>query len=363
MSRPILSPMLLLALEDRLASYTVAQIKTLFEAAGIRLPEGYVLADSSVRRSLVKGYISTLDLNTWVQTKKLITVIESVMLEMHALIDSVDDPSEWKSWHEDTSAILEKITAYLTTDGFSYREGRLFYDRSINPLIDAPELAFEELPTGTDPFRFQFPAGLPFGISKPDFAIVAEKGFQNLRFELKQDMFLLRKDVYPNLNYRKLMELCGVDNQSDTAFRRQLDQMCTSKERDFFRAYGQTFNMADADIPVLIPQAWVQWHSLLKRDLRAQNSSHADELYRIDFVAFWSDRRYAIMIDDISHYAKKPQNVWHADEESYSKRLKEDRKLQKEQWKVFRLSNWEIKNKDLLPEILNDLKEFIGFDE
>ncbi len=362
MSRPILSPGLLLALEDELSSYTVSQIKILFEGAGIHLPEGYVLAENSVRRSLVNGYIATLNLNNWTQTKKLITVIESVMLEMHTLIDSVRDPVDWKSWHDDTSVLLEKMTAYLTTDGFEYDKGRLMYVRSTNPLVDLSELAFEELPSGTDLFQFQFPAGLPFGMQKPNFAIVAEKGFQKLQFELNPNTFILRKDVYPNLNYRSLMEHCKIKNQDDETFRRLLAQMCTQNELDFFRAYGQMFKMATADVPVLIPQAWVQWHSLPKQNLRTKNSSHADELYRIDFVAFWDNKRFAILVDDISHYGKKHQDIWHADQESYSKRLKEDRKLQRERWRVFRVSNWEIRNKELLPEILNDLKEFIGFE-
>ncbi|NET01710.1 MAG: hypothetical protein F6K62_01755 [Sphaerospermopsis sp. SIO1G2] len=70
-----------------------------------------------------------------------------------------------------------------------------------------------------------------------------------------------------------------------------------------------------------------------------------------------------MLIDDISHYGKKVNSdcYWLADEENYSKRLKEDRKLRKEGWEVFRISNWEIRNKALIPEILHDLKDFIGF--
>jgi hypothetical protein len=33
----------------------------------------------------------------------------------------------------------------------------------------------------------------------------------------------------------------------------------------------------------------------------------------------------------------------------------------KERWEFFRISNWEIRNKELIPEILHDLKDFIGF--
>ncbi len=42
-------------------------------------------------------------------------------------------------------------------------------------------------------------------------------------------------------------------------------------------------------------------------------------------------------------------------------RLKEDRKLRKEGWEVFRISNWEIRNEQLLSEILADFLEHIEF--
>jgi hypothetical protein len=86
-----------------------------------------------------------------------------------------------------------------------------------------------------------------------------------------------------------------------------------------------------------------------------------NDLYRVDFVTFWNNKRYAILVDDISHYGKKGTQNWIADEEAYSNRLKEDRKLRKEKWEVFRVSNWKIRTPTLLPEILSDLKDFIDF--
>jgi very-short-patch-repair endonuclease len=88
-----------------------------------------------------------------------------------------------------------------------------------------------------------------------------------------------------------------------------------------------------------------------------------DELYRVDFVAFWDNHRYAILIDDISHYATKRSNQWLADEESYSDRLREDRKLQTEGWRVYRVSNWEIRDSQRLEDALLDLRRIVGFQE
>ena len=65
-------------------------------------------------------------------------------------------------------------------------------------------------------------------------------------------------------------------------------------------------------------------------------------------------------VDDISHYAIKRGNQWIADEETYSKRLEEDRKLQAEGWNIFRVSNWDVKQ-NRVSEIVLDLQKFIGF--
>lgn len=221
----------------------------------------------------------------------------------------------------------------------------------------------DEYPLGiSDLFKHQFPAGLPFGLEKPNFAIVSDKGSQKLHFEPKSGMGILSQGVYPNFTFQALEASFKVNEQTNDSLKKALIGMNqTESEKNFFLAYTRTFNMASANIPVLIPQAWIQWHSLPKTNLRSGNSVHADDLYRVDFVAFWNNKRYAILIDDIGHYSKKNSHSWLADEESYSKRLKEDRKLRKEKWHVFRVSNWEIRHSELIPEILNDLREFIGF--
>lgn len=176
-------------------------------------------------------------------------------------------------------------------------------------------------------------------------------------------MGILSQSVYPNFDFKKLEEAFGSDSSTNAALKNSLVKMNqTQYEKEFFIAYARTFDMANLHVPVLIPQAWIQWHSLPKRNLRSNASLHADELYRVDFVAFWANCRYAILIDDISHYALRRGDRWDADEEAYSKRLKEDRKLRKEGWNVFRISNWELRNEDITHDVLMDLREFIGFE-
>lgn len=105
--------------------------------------------------------------------------------------------------------------------------------------------------------------------------------------------------------------------------------------------------MANENIPVLIPQAWIQWHSQSKKYLSPTSSLNIKDIYRVDFVAFQKNKRFAIFIDDISHYAtrKHDQETWLASEEEYYKNIQQDRRLIKEGWFVIRFSNWEIKQK------------------
>jgi len=213
-----------------------------------------------------------------------------------------------------------------------------------------------------DKFKKQFPLGLPFGVLKPDFIIQAKNEAQEFKFELKDGMGIISSDVYSNFSFRQLEKSLGIDSSTNQTLKKSMVLMNqTDYEKIFFVSYAKKFDMANKDIPVLIPQAWIQWYSQHRKNSREKLSKHSDDLYRVDFVSFWNDKRYVILVDDISHYAKKNGNVWHADEETYSKRLKEDRKLQKEKWHVFRVSNWEIKDTKKVDSILNDLKDFIGF--
>lgn len=203
---------------------------------------------------------------------------------------------------------------------------------------------------------------MPFGILKPDFTITAEKERQTLKYELQDGLGLLTEKVYPNFSFRMLEAFYGLDNSTNEVFKKALrDMNQTQYEKDFFLAYAKRFDMGNKDVPVLIPQAWIQWHSQPKRNLRSIGGTHGDELYRVDFVAFWNSKRYVILVDDISHYAVKQESIWRADEQSYSKRLKEDRKLRRENWQVFRVSNWELRDEEKIPGILEDLRKFIGF--
>ncbi|SRR5258708_15678705 len=363
MAEPFLGPSTLFAIQEYLVTWRkVAAIEALFEGAGIRLPDGYKPTDNSVRRGLIKGYYASLDLTNWSHAKKLIAVIESLLIDMSSFVSGVRSPEDWNREHQEIFETLDELTAYLKHDGYSIQENRLVYNKTRNQQDDFANVALEDLPAGVDLFKHQFPVGLPFGPVKPEFAIIADKGVQKPHFEPKHGVEILTDTVYPNFTFHDLHRVFKSNTLSTDAVKRLLVNMNqTDTEKEFIIRYAKKFGMAQNDVPVLIPQARIQWHSMTKRDLRAEGSKIADKLYRIDFVAFWNNRRYAILIDDIGHFGRKKDDLWLADEESYAKRLKEDRELRHEQWQVFRVSNWEMRNPSLVLQILDDLRELIGF--
>lgn len=238
------------------------------------------------------------------------------------------------------------------SDIFYFIESRIYSEES--PVEESIQLA--------GLFLQQFPAGLPFGRAKPHLAVTPTRGIQEVIFEQAPDIGVIRNNIYPNFSYSSLIQ--QLDKQpfvKGDLYRSLLGAIQTPLERKFFMRYSALFNMRDNNVPVLVPQAWIQWHSKTKADLRSQQSSYADDLYRVDFVAFWQNRRFAILVDDIGHYAEQQAGKWIANETLYSKRLKEDRKLRKEGWQVFRVSNWEMRDDNHLADSLSDLQNFIDF--
>lgn len=314
--------------------------------------------DGSTRDSWVIGVLTELNesynSNTLLPSDKIILVITKLLTSVAELqpdkhLEAVKDINNSLKYNGLEIRFAQKKYKFVSVD----TDKESVFDLESNNIKSELRLGL---------FSQQFPVGLPFGIAKPDLRIFSEKGIQKLEFELKEGMGILKENVYANFNFRKLEIAFGVNEFTNTNLKKALVNMNqTQWEKEFFIKYAKKNNMARSDIPVLVPQAWIQWHSRPKKDLRSSGSKHSDELYRIDFVAFWDNQRYAILIDDIGHYGKKHNNIWQADEENYSKRLKEDRKLCKEGWQVFRISNWEIRNEDLMTEILDDLKDFIGF--
>lgn len=309
--------------------FSLAQIRSVFSSAGFTL-EDEKSCSNGTRRGLVDAFYESADWNDEKTVEKFLKTIEYV-LQVHYLTDEAKD----------------YLRNLCRENDFQIKDNKITYKNIISP---------------GDLFAYQFPAGLPFGVPKPDFSITASKGSQTLRYELQDGLGLLTGIVYPSFSFKMLEDLYGLNSSTNRVLKQALIDMNQSKyEKEFFIKYAKRFDMANKDIPVLLPQAWIQWHSQSKKNLRSISSTYADELYRVDFVAFWNNKRYVVLVDDISHYATKNDSKWYADQELYSKRLKEDRKLQKEDWQVFRVSNWELRDDEKVQVVLEDLRDFIRF--
>ncbi len=328
----LISPALRLEFREFCVGLVLRQIDDIFQMAGIQ--PGIISSNrnlSGQRRSRVEEYYSSIDWANLEDVHKFLKVLGLVLSQSYV--------------SEDEKNFIREICS---------AEGLIVESN----IVQLPEPNGSEV---VDLFAKQFPVGLPFGVRKPDFSITAKEGGQSLMFELKSGMGIIWQDVYPNFDFQTFQTASGISPDTNLALKNALTFMNqTENEKNFFLEYANFFGMADNFVPMLIPQAWIQWHSLTKRILRASKQPLADELYRVDFVAFWKNQRYAILIDDISHYGVKEGHRWIADEKSYSKRLDEDRRLQAEGWKIFRVSNWEIKQ-NKTKEILIYLQKLIGF--
>ena len=155
-------------------------------------------------------------------------------------------------------------------DHWDEREGYL--KKEFEPLINLLEFGSGDLETSltsSDLFKRQFPAGLPFGISKPNLAFVPEHGSQVAKFEESSAIGVIREDVYPDFTFEGLQS--RLQGKPFTLSIPALIRMCqTDREKSFFNSYASMYRMSSERVPVLIPQAWIQWHSRTKANLRSE---------------------------------------------------------------------------------------------
>lgn len=328
-----ISPIFRCDFREFCVTLALRQIDDIFQSAGLKpgiIPSGRFI--SGDRRTRVEEYYSAIDWENREDAEKFLIAVGIVISQSYISQQAKDTVLEWcknEGW---------------VVDGYQ---------------IHLPDPKPED---NADLFRSQFPAGLPFGIPKPDFAITSESFRQLFKFELKSGIGIIEKNVYPNFDFQTFQSDYGINQETNYALRKGLMAMNqTDAEKTFFQNYARTFNMAENKVPLLIPQAWIRWHSLSKQALQARRSPQANDVYRLDFVAFWKNKRYAIHVDDISHYAVKQGNQWIADEANYSKSLDEDRKLLAEGWHVYRVSNWEMRDSQKVMEILSNLRCVIDF--
>jgi very-short-patch-repair endonuclease len=284
--------------------------------------------------------------------------------------DLVEEYYKSKIWEEHSiealEAFLKVVEEILHIYSLSDKEKEYIRKKAIDLGFDIDErgdlISYKGINCRKSLFLTQFPVGLPFGKPKPNFLVKAEGGAQELKFSLQSGNAILdAEDVYPNLNFRKLAGYFDCDIENET-FKRAITSMNqTGCERKLFLKYAKKFEMPYRDIPVLIPQAWIQWNSKTRKELISNSDFDFNQIYRVDFVAFWKSKRFVVFLDDIGHYGKKHNDLWLADEESYFKGLVEERTLRQQGWEVFRISNFEVKQDLKLDDLLENMRFFLDF--
>ena len=246
----------------------------------------------------------------------------------------------------------------------------------------------------------QYPyGGFCFGPDKPKLDLVQEKGKQVVRFSGSAINGEIRKCLYPEFSIDQwskyvydemdkdwIRRLGIIEEYPDRRYsspeviQKLIDERSPGEkdfiESFFYRCYFEEDFREDGSwkgpnwIPTPIPQVWIQWHSDTVDELRKWGSPYSSQPQRIDFAMFWGNQRFAILIDGIQHYATKHGSKWIASEEEYAKRLVEDRFLRSNDWEVFRISNWELRDwkNDIqringrANRVFHELEEFVGFE-
>ncbi|UCG12676.1 MAG: hypothetical protein JSU72_19725 [Deltaproteobacteria bacterium] len=111
--------------------------------------------------------------------------------------------------------------------------------------------------------------------------------------------------------------------------------------------------------PALIPQVWLRH---IHDPQLGPSDPLKDEAYsRVDFVVLWNRKRVVIEIDGPEHYAEwnAAQKKWHVSEATYTRNLQRERRLKKQGWLFFRVSNQEVEEADSW----NDIDHLLGFSE
>lgn len=234
--------------------------------------------------------------------------------------------------------------------------------------------------------------GFCFGPDKPQVHIIQEGGKQVPKFSGSALNGEIRQCLYPgfsvadwtNFVYDTMgltwLNRLGIDDPVPKTRQYSIDAMLALVPRNapgevkFAEAFSAKISgaqlgygkndvwMAPEWIPMIVPQVWVQWHSETVADLREWGSPYSSQPQRIDFALFWDNRRIAVLIDGIHHYARKSNGKWLADEAEYSKRLAEDRFFRANEWDVFRVANWELRESNRLERIMLEFETYVGFE-
>lgn len=122
---------------DYLSSWTLREIKDLFESESVFHSPDYRKPQQQQRRSLINAYIQSLELSNLEDARKLLRVIEHVLVKLTAIIE--DYPSAYGTPRAEHAR--KNLIRWLQRDGIEFRDNRLIAMEKVDRVeMEKPDL-------------------------------------------------------------------------------------------------------------------------------------------------------------------------------------------------------------------------------
>ena len=118
---PALSKKTVSEFREFVATWTLREIRDLFDSEDIALDESYISPHSGQRRSLADSYLQSIDPSNHADIAKLLRAFEHVLVKLTADIE--DNPGTSTAIEAERS--LKNLVRWLQRDGYSFESGRL----------------------------------------------------------------------------------------------------------------------------------------------------------------------------------------------------------------------------------------------
>jgi very-short-patch-repair endonuclease len=148
-------------------------------------------------------------------------------------------------------------------------------------------------------------------------------------------------------------------------FRRLLASLGSPPEELLFRIYCERYvNEDGGKVPALLPQVYLHYDPLTRKQRRALNKPDRLNRERMDFLLMLpSGARVVLEVDGVQHYSFGPDDDRKPSPQLYSEMMAEDRALRLRGYEVFRLGGHELMDDgapDMLREFFTALDERFG---
>ncbi|WP_406391376.1 endonuclease domain-containing protein [Streptomyces sp. NBC_00882] len=148
-------------------------------------------------------------------------------------------------------------------------------------------------------------------------------------------------------------------------YRRLLASLGSPPEELLFRAYCERYVNEDGEkLPALLPQVYLHYDPLTRKQRRALNKPDRLNRERMDFLLMLpSGARVVLEVDGVQHYSVGPDDDRRPSPQLYGEMMAEDRALRLRGYEVFRFGGHELMDDhaaDMLREFFASLDERFG---